>query len=344
MAATIRDVARAAGVSVATVSRVFNASGPVKEETQRRIREVALKLRYSPNGAARSLTTNRTSTLGVLLPDLYGEFFSEVIRGVDQMAQDHGYHILVSSSHNVPSEIAAALTAMRGRVDGVVIMSPAIDAATLAENLPTTLPVVLLNCAVEGTEFDALGIDNYGGAHSMVRHLVVSGRRRIAIICGAPGNGDADARLQGYRAALDEAGIERRAEWEIAGDFLERSGYTAAERLLRLSPRPDAIFAANDSMAIGAMSALQAVGCRVPDDMAVTGFDDIPISRYMSPPLTTVRIDIAGLGGRAVRALVRAVGSKNAHERRQEILPAELVVRESCGGGKTERLAVAGRR
>jgi len=164
-----------------------------------------------------------------------------------------------------------------------------------------------------------------------VRHLVDSGRKRIAMICGAAGNGDAAARLQGYRAALDEAGIERRHEWEMSGDFLERSGFTAAERLLRLSPRPDAIFAANDSMAIGAMSALQAAGCRVPDDVAVAGFDDIPISRYMSPPLTTIRIDIAGLGGRAVRALVRAVGSKNAHERRQETLPAELVVRESCG-------------
>jgi LacI family transcriptional regulator len=336
MASTIRDVARAAGVSVATVSRVFNASGPVKEETQRRIREVALALRYSPNGAARSLTTNRTSTLGVLLPDLYGEFFSEVIRGVDQTAQEHGYHILVSGSHNVPSEIAAALTAMRGRVDGVVIMSPAIDASTLAENLPATLPVVLLNCAVQGTEFDALGIDNFGGAHSMVRHLVASGRRRIAMIRGDAGNADADARAEGYRAALREAGIEHRPEWEIAGDFLEQSGFTAAEQLLGMSPRPDAIFAANDSMAIGAMSALQAAGCRVPDDMAVAGFDDIPIARYMTPPLTTVRIDIAGLGARAVRALVHAVGSKNAHDRRQEILPAELVVRGTtgCTGGR----------
>ena len=305
----------------------------MKAETQQRIREVALALRYSPNGAARSLTTNRTSTIGVLLPDLYGEFFSEVIRGVDQMAQEHGYHILVSSSHNVPSEIAAALTAMRGRVDGVVIMSPAIDAVTLAENLPNTLPVVLLNCAVEGTEFDALGIDNFGGAHSMVRHLVASGRKRIATICGAPGNADADARLQGYRAALREAGITPRSEWEIAGDFLERSGFVAVERLLGLSPRPDAIFAANDSMAIGAMSALQSAGCRVPDDIAVAGFDDIPIARYMTPPLTTVRIDIAGLGGRAVRALVHAVVSKNAHERRQEILPASLVVRGTTGSG-----------
>jgi LacI family transcriptional regulator len=333
MTATIRDVARAAGVSVATVSRVFNASGPVKEETQRRIREVALALRYAPNGAARSLTTNRTSTLGVLLPDLYGEFFSEVIRGVDQTAQENGYHILVSSSHNVPSEIAAALTAMRGRVDGVVIMSPAIDAATLAENLPGTLPVVLLNCAVGGTGFDALGIDNYGGAHAMVRHLVASGRRRIAMICGAAGNADAEARLRGYRAAMRDAGIEARAEWEVAGDFLERSGFVAAKRLLELTPRPDAIFAGNDSMAIGAMSALQAAGVKVPDDMAVAGFDDIPISRYMSPPLTTVRIDIAGLGARAVRTLVHAVSSKNEHERRQETLPAELVVRGTTAGG-----------
>jgi LacI family transcriptional regulator len=136
MKVTIRDVARVAGVSVATVSRVFNDSGPVNEETRRRIREVASELRYVPNSAARSLITSRTNTLGVLLPDLYGEFFSEVIRGIDQTAQEHDYHLLVSSSHNDKAEMETALRAMRGRVDGVIVMSPDIDAQVLAANLP----------------------------------------------------------------------------------------------------------------------------------------------------------------------------------------------------------------
>ena len=330
-AVTIRDVARVSGFSVATVSRVLNGSGPVKRETESRVREAAAALRYTPNVAARSLTTRRTSTLGVLLPDLYGEFFSEVIRGVDQTAQEHGYHILVSSSHNAPGEIAAALTAMRGRVDGVIIMSPAIDAQTLADNLPASLPVVLLNCAVDGTAFDALTIDNHGGAYAMVRHLVAQGRTRIAMICGAAGNGDAEARLAGYRAALRDAGAEARAEWELPGDFSEESGAAAVQRMLTLTPRPDALFAANDAMAIGAMSALREAGVQVPHDVAVAGFDDIPVSRYMNPALTTVRTDVSGLGARATKRLLHAVTRDNGHERRQELLGTSLVVRQSCG-------------
>lgn len=331
MTVTIKDVARAAGVSVATVSRVLNDSGPVSAEARRRIREVARELRYTPNSAARTLITSRTGTLGVLLPDLHGEFFSEVIRGIDQAAQERGYHLLVSSSHNAPDEVEAALGAMRGRVDGLVVMSPALSAATLAENLPASLPVVLLNCAVEDERFDALNVDNFGGAYAMVRHLLGGGRRRVAMVCGPAGNHDADERLAGYRAALRDGGAEHRRAWELPGDFQQRSGYRAAERLLARRPRPDALFAANDSMAIGALSALLESGVRVPEDVAVAGFDDIPMSRYMSPPLTTVQVDIAGLGGRAVRTLLDAVARKNAHERRRETVPATLVVRGSCG-------------
>src|SRR5690606_31269009 len=159
MKVTIRDVAREAGVSVATVSRVFNRSGPVREPTRQRILEVADRLRYVPDSAARSLITRRTGTLGVLLPELYGEFFSEVIRGIDGAAQARGYHVLLSSSHANRGEIVTALRAMRGRVDGLVVMSPDIDAQGLRANLPESLPVVLLNCAVSGSAYDSLNID-----------------------------------------------------------------------------------------------------------------------------------------------------------------------------------------
>ncbi len=334
MAVTIKDVARVAGFSVATVSRVLNGSGPVKPETEQRVRDAARQLRFTPNVAARSLTTSRTSTLGVLLPDLHGEFFSEVIRGVDQAAQERDYHILVSSSHNDHAEIAAALGAMRGRVDGVAIMSPTLDAAQLRDDLPPTLPVVLLNCADAKGEFDVLGIDNRGGAYAMTKHLAAHGRQRIAFVCGAKGNADAEARLAGYREALCDARAERREEWELEGAFVQQSGYEAAHRLMAMSPRPDALFCANDAMAIGALSALREGGLRVPRDVAVVGFDDIPIARYMHPPLTTVRVDIAGLGASAVRTLLHAVGHKNAHERVHETLPAELVVRDSCGASQ----------
>ena len=331
MAVTIRDVARASGFSVATVSRVLNGSGPVKDETRRRVREVATSLRFSPNVAARTLSTNRTQTIGVLLPDLHGEFFSEVIRGIDETAQEHGYHVLVSSSHNAPAEISAALATMRGCVDGVVIMSPVIDGRTLAAELPPSLPLVLLNCAGGHDDVDALDIDNHGGALAMTRHLVALGRRRIAFVRGPRGNADAEARLRGYRDALREAKIAPNAAWEFDGDFQQGSGLAAVEQLLATAPRPDALFAANDVMAIAAMSALREAGVRVPEDVAVTGFDDIPIARYVHPTLTTVRVDIAGLGARAVRTLLHAVGRKNEHARVRATLATELVVRASCG-------------
>jgi len=329
MTVTIRDVARAAGVSVATVSRVFNDSGPVHAETRQRIRDVALAMRYAPNSAARSLTTNRSNTLGVLLPDLHGEFFSEVIRGLDQTAQRDGYHVLLSSSHADGAAIEAAMRAMRGRVDGLVVMSPDIDAESLAANLPDSLPVVLLNTAAPGA-FDAITVDNYGGAYDMVRHLLAH-RDSVAIITGSPNNQDARERLRGYRAAVRDAGMTPQDGWDVCGDFTEAGGHRAAMALLAATPRPRAIFAANDAMAIGALSACREAGLRVPADIAVGGFDDIPMARYMNPPLTSVRVEISELGSRAMQALLDAVRLKNQHERQRVLVPARFVVRESCG-------------
>lgn len=324
-------MAREAGVSVATVSRAFN-NGPVDEKTRRRIRQVAEALRYSPNGAARSLITSRTSTLGVVLPCLHGEFFSEVIRGIDRTAQQNAYHLLVSSSHADRFEVEAALRAMRGRVDGLIVMSPDIDAPGLEANLPDSLPVVLLNCAVAGAAFDSFNTDNYSGAYQMVTHLIGHGHRRIVMIEGASNNHDAKERLRGYRAALKDSGAEWRREWEIPGDFTESAGHQAAERVLDLgSSYPTAIFAANDSMAIGAISAFRERGVRVPEDLAVAGFDDIPIARYFNPPLTTVHVAISELGERATERVLSAVLNKNQHERHQETLSTTLVVRRSCG-------------
>jgi LacI family transcriptional regulator len=336
--ATIRDVAREAGVSVATVSRVFNNSGPVRDETRRRISEVALRLRYSPNSAARSLSTRQTEVIGVLLPDLYGEFFSEVIRGIDQWVQREGWHLLVSSSHNERSDIEAALRAMHGRVDGLLVMSPDLDARALSENLPANLPVVLLNCEVDGREYDSLNIDNYGGAVSVTRYLLDMGHRRMGVITGLPRNHDARERLRGTTAALTEAGLALEPELVVQGDFSEGSGYRAARALVEGGPLPTAIVAGNDSMAIGALSALAESGVRVPEDVALVGFDDIPIAQYVAPPLTTVRVAIPELGARAAARLLASLSRPAARQPVQELLPTELVVRRSCGaegGGLT---------
>lgn len=327
---TIKDVAREAGFSVATVSRVLNNSGPVRVETRRRIEEVAARLHYTPNIAARSLITRKTLTIGVLLPDLYGEFFSEVIRGIDRAARSGGYHLLVSGSHNDREEIGAAVHAMHGRVDGLIVMSPGLEPRAIVAGLPRRLPLVLLNCE-EGTNgLDSVNVDNYGGAREMVQHLLRLGHRRVAIIGGASDNYDARERLRGYRESVAEAGGVISEELRVHGDFTESSGYQAARRVLALEPRPTAIFAANDSMAIGALSALREAAVAVPADMAVGGFDDIPIARYVSPPLSSVHVPIRGLGARAVERLLQAM--TNGKEKTRELLPTRLVVRESCGG------------
>jgi LacI family transcriptional regulator len=331
LSVTIRQVARQAGVSVATVSRVLNDKGPVAEETRQRIREVAERLRYVPHGAARSLITNKTNTLGVLLPDIYGEFFSEIIRGMDHAARRRGYHLLVSSSHGDRSEIEAALRATRGRVDGLIVMSPEVDVETLQANLPETLPIVMLNCRGNGTSLDSLTVDNYAGAFEMVRHLAGLGHRRIALVKGPPNNYDARERLRGYRDATRALSIERSKELEIDGDFTEEAGHRAGERVAALKPRPTAIFATNDAMAIGVLSALHEAGLDIPREIAVAGFDDIPVCRFISPPLSTVHVAIPELGGRAIERLIHAIETKNRHRRRHEMLPTTLVVRSSSG-------------
>jgi LacI family transcriptional regulator len=334
--ATIKDVAREASVSVATVSRVFNGAAVVREETARRIREVAAALRYAPHSGARSLITNRTNTLGVLLPDLYGEFFSELIHGIDLTARKEGYHILVSRSWEGRSEIEEAMRAMRGRVDGMLLMSPDLHADSLL-NVPPNLPVVLLCSPSRGQELDSVTIQNFQGAKEMVSHLIKVGHKRIAIIKGSIGNFDAAERLRGYRAALKEAGIANDPDLERQGDFTEDGGFTAARELMSLRKRPTAVFAANDSMAIGALSAFKQMGVRTPEDMAIAGFDDIPLCRYMDPPLSSVRVHIADLGSKAVEVLLLGIRHKNDHVRRRERMSTEIVIRRSSGGEPAER-------
>lgn len=329
MSATIREVAASARVSVATVSRVLNGIGPVREATRRRVLAAVEELHYRPHSGARSLITNQTGTVGVLLPDIYGEFFSELIRGLDQTARASHYHLLVSSSHSDRAEIEALLREMRGRVDGLVVMSPDIEAKTLRANLDETLPIVLLNCLVDGTGFDSISVDNRGGALAVMEHLAGLGHRRIAIIKGPERNTDARGRLEGYRKGCRLLGLGRAKELELEGDFSEESGYRAGRAILALSPRPTAVFATNDSMAIGCLFAMREAGVEVPGQMALAGFDDIPIARFLSPPLSSVSVSIAGLGEHAMERLLHAITSKNLHVRRHETVPTRLVIRSS---------------
>jgi len=327
-AATIRDVAARAGVSVATVSRVLNGKELVKETTSAHVLEAARTLRYVPNVAARALSIRRSHTIGIVLPEVHGEFFSEVIRGIDVAARRAGYHILVSGSHSEAGEMMDVVEAMRGRVDGLVVMAP--DVAV--DGLHEQLPLVLINSRDD--RHDAIAIDNFGGARAMMRHLASLGHTDIAFITGPAQNADARERLRGYRQSMRGTSAK---PVEIRGNFTEASGHAAAREIAAMTPRPTAIFAANDSMAIGALAALAEEAVAVPGDVTVVGFDDIPIARYVSPQLTTVGVDIAELGRRACAVLLDVIAQPGAREPRRERIGTTLVVRKSCGSPDKKR-------
>jgi LacI family transcriptional regulator len=332
--ATIRDVARASGVSIATVSRVFNDSARVTEATRRRVIEAAERVAYWPNATARSLITSRTHTIGLLLPDLHGEFFSEVIRGIDVAARGQGFSILVSRSSSRADELKLAVRSMRGRVEGLIVMAPDLDDSSVLAHCAGHAPCVLINPEMDVPGCDTLVFDNFGGALSVTQHLIALGHRRIATIYGPQHNTDGRTRLDGYRAALRAAGIEPSPELEIPGLFTERSGYDAAEVLVTMKSRPSAVFVANDHMAVGLMGALHDYGLQIPADIALAGFDDIPMARYLTPPLTTVHLDVETLGRRAVGLLLDPAHMSGAPGRR-EVVPVSLVVRGSCGARST---------
>lgn len=329
--ATIHDVARLAGVSTATVSRVLNGTARVSAETERLVKAAASQVDYWPNSAARSLSTKRAHALGVLLPDLYGEFYSEVIRGIDEEARHERLQILLSSSHADVAEIVAAARSMRGRVDGLIAMAPDEDSIAAIQQVCRSTRTVLLNPRHPVTGCDSVSIANFDGARAMVHHLYAAGHRRIAMIRGPKGNIDADERYRGYASALEEAGTAVDPVLIFDGDFTQAFGYACGLKIRDMRDPPSAVFAANDYMAIGFLSALRAAGIRVPHDVAVAGFDDIAMAPYMSPALTTVQVRSHDLGQRGVQLWIQSGVNGDRAGGRQELLPVDLVIRASCG-------------
>jgi LacI family transcriptional regulator len=322
--ATIRDVARRAQVSVASVSRVLNRQDNVSKETRDRVDEAVRELGYVPHAGARSLSLARTNAIGVVLPDFHGEFFSEIVRGMDREASRRGYMLLLSNVHAGNEQSANAMRAMRGRVDGLIVLAPHLSEHELVEALPAGTPAVLINTRDPVGGHPAVRIDNPAGARAVAEHLVALGRKRIVHIAGAAGNVEAQERADAFRTALDaQDGVSIEL---VQGDFSEESGEAAIEALLRSGQKFDAVFAANDMMAIGALQALRQAGVRVPEDVAVVGFDDIPLARHMG--LTTVRVRIAELGERALdRLLSMLAGEQDSNG--QELHMPELVIRST---------------
>jgi LacI family transcriptional regulator len=319
--ATIRDVARRAEVSVASVSRALNGLANVHPDTRAKVFAAAKSLGYVPHAGARSLSMARTHAIGVVLPDLHGEFFSEIVRGLDREASARGYQLLLSNMHAEVERAGQAMRAMRGRVDGLVVMAPQIASEDLAETLPQSLPVVLIN-SPEASGRSAFRIGNHDGAAAMVDHLVSRGARTIVHIAGPTGNLDAQERCEGFEAGVARhQGVIGRV---VSGDFSEISGERATAALLAERMPVDAIFAANDMMALGAIQVLRNAGRATPSDIALAGFDDVPFARFLS--LTTMRVKMDEIGGRAAARLIDALEGRPGEATTELVVP-ELIVR-----------------
>jgi DNA-binding LacI/PurR family transcriptional regulator len=327
---TLDQVAERAGVGRGTVSRVINGSPQVSDHTRRAVQAAVAELGYVPNLAARALVTRRTDTVALVISEseerVFSEpFFAGVVRGISAGVTAAGRQLVLAFAAGTERPLERYLTAQH--VDGVLLVSLHGDDPLPEQLRERGLPVVLGGRPPVGYGGAYVDVDNLGGARAGVAHLIRRGRRRIATIAGPQDMGAGQDRLAGYRAALADAGRTEDPALIVEGDFSEVSGLQAMRGLLARHPDVDAVFAANDLMAIGALRALRDAGRRVPEDVAVVGFDDSPLSRVTEPPLSTVRQPVDGMGREMAEMLLRLISGVDADH--AAVLPTELVVRAS---------------
>jgi LacI family transcriptional regulator len=340
--ANIRELAKRSGVSVATVSRVFNNYPDVSEETRRRVLELAEELEYTPSAAARTLVMRRSQLIGVLLdtgpshPDIQHPVFQAVLVGLKHHIGEMDYDILLFATETAAGSRDAASYVKRcrhHRVDGVVLMGVEEEDPAVQRLVRSRIPCVAVDLDLVGPRTSYVTSDNGVGARMAVEHLAGLGHTKIGFISGPLRRRPSRDRLLGYTTALAELGLPYREELVRYGDFYPDSGHDAMAELLELSDRPTAVFAASDLMAVGAMAAAAERGLAVPDDVAIVGFDDIDIASLTRPALTTVRQQKEGLGVAAAEMLARLLADESFTPT-VVTLPVELIVRESCGAGK----------
>lgn len=330
MKETIYTIAKEAGVSIATVSRALNNHPRVGRDTRERILKIAESLGYQPSASARGLATSQTRAIALVLPQLSGPFYSELIRGAESVASGECYHLLIYACAGL-DEKDAFLSLLSARVDGMVLGTSVNCGAFLRALTRRGLPFVVLGTPDLGPAVTTINPENERGAYQLTKHLIQAhGIDSIGFIRGPHIRAHSHERLEGYRHALREHGVSPREEWIADGDFTEEGGYRGAMQLLTREDRPRAIFASNDPMAIGAMAAAAGLGLRVPEDVVIVGFDDIPSAQYLQPPLTTVSVETFEQGRAAISELLRQVADPAA-PRRQLTLPAPVVLRRSCG-------------
>jgi LacI family transcriptional regulator len=331
---TIIDVATEAGVSSGTVSRVMNNDVHVRPETRQRVLEVMHRMGFVANRQARSLAGGKTNIIGVLVPDLGTGYIGEIIRGIDVELGLTNLDLILYTTHRTASKEANYVANLaQGMVDGLLLVLPRSPADYIETLTRRKFPFVLIDHQGTGEDCPAVGATNWQGAYNATEYLIKLGHSRIGFITGSMDLGCAQHRLAGYRSAVRTHHIPEIPELEYEGDFFQPDGYAGASAFLDLSSPPTAIFASNDVMGMGVMDAIRSRGLRVPDDISVVGFDNIPQSAEVFPPLTTVQQPLEQMGRVAAQMLLGILKDPEREAARIE-LPTELIVRESTAPPK----------
>jgi LacI family transcriptional regulator len=328
---TLADIARSAGVSLMTVSRAVNNKPGVGEEMRQNILALASEMGYRPNQIARGLATNRTSMVGLVVPDNTNPFFAHIARGVEQVAGEQGYNVfLLNTSEDAGRELAALDSLWQKDIDGVILCSSRLDLPDLEEQISHFPAVVLVNREISGSFSNVvtINVDDRLGAQLAVRHFLGQGRQHIACISGPAHSLSAQRRLEGYRSALQAAGLSLDAQLEACCAPDTDGGRAAAAALLQRRLYIDAMYAFNDLAAVGAMQVCQESGRQVPGEIAIIGSDDIPLATIIRPQLTTLHVDLGQIGRLAMHALLELIQGEAPQA--SILIEPELIVRASA--------------
>ncbi len=336
----IREVSKYANVSVATVSRVINGSKWVSEDTRQKVIQAMKELGYQPNSFAKALATNRSDTLGMVISDLSGPFFGDMMRSAEDEVRKYGKHLIITSGHDtIESETDAIGFLMQRRVDALLLHIDVIpDESVIRLCDENDLPIILINRLVPELEDVCISLDNDMGGYLATQHLIELDHREIACITGPLYKADARARLSGYRRAIEKAGLVYDERLVIESDYEEEGGCMSIERLRRRNVSFTAVVCQNDLMAIGAMNALKSHGLLIPKDISVVGYDDVVMARYTEPALTTVNIPVAQFGQQAADLALSKLGEKKVKVTRR--FQPELIIRASTDVRSKSRKAL----
>jgi LacI family transcriptional regulator len=330
MAPTMKDIAKKAKVSMITVSRAMNNRPDISRETKSRVLKIARQLNYIPDHLARSLVTRKTKTVAVLVPDNVDSFYAAVVQGIGDECRERGYGIFLWNTHDsADKELEYLRQAREKRTDGMLIYPVQADSRYIKELRRNPVPFVFLNRHADAVDVDFVINDNVHGAYLAVNHLVQKGHRRITYVCARPNASSGKERIAGCRKATQEAGLPSECLDLLVCEETIESCYKLVKELVAKDKRPSAIFVWDDRLAIGAMKAIGEANLRIPQDVALVGYDDIEISAYLHPPLTTVRQPTHQIGQTAARILLDKLESEETPEPKKIILKPELVVRET---------------